>query len=308
MTLPASPILWVAIGLVLAAVTCLVCAVPSLPEGKVSRAVSSDRLIKVRDAYMQNVAGYPFFVRFLGLVGGEVGLSEEGGLELSRKLELAGYPLGLTTEEFQALRVLSGLTGLIIGMGTGWIAFGPMAALVVGFMFFAIWVYVPTAMVDGELARTRGRLGRDIPYVIDLVTLTMEAGATFLQALQEAVHSLKGEPVSEELATMLQELDMGVSREQAMRNLASRVHLDWFTSFVNTVIAAEGFGVPMVQALREQGELLRIERAQRAARLAEEAPTKLTFPSVLQMATIIFLIAGIFWMKQVAGDYSRGAF
>jgi len=120
--------------------------------------------------------------------------------------------------------------------------------------------------------------------------LSVEAGLDFPAALAKVVDKGRSGPLAEELSIVLKELRLGKTREEALRNLARRVDLPALTSFVQALVHADKMGTPLGKVLRILSTQLRVERSQRAEKLANEAPVKLLLPLVLFIFPTLFLM------------------
>lgn len=138
------------------------------------------------------------------------------------------------------------------------------------------------------------RIKRRMPFLLDLLTLLMEAGATFLQALKEAVEQFGDHPVGQEFGRVLGELSMGKNRTAALEAMRDRLSDDEITSIVGSIIQGEELGTPLARLFRTQADVLRIKRTQRAETVAGEAGVKMLLPAVLVMASTVIIILGPF--------------
>ncbi len=130
---------------------------------------------------------------------------------------------------------------------------------------------------------------RDLPDIIDLLVISIEAGLGFEAALDRVVRHVPGE-LSDEFARMLQETRVGVSRIDAMRSLAERTDVDDLNSFVLAMNQADTFGVSIGRMLRVQSDEMRVRRRQRAQEKAFAAPVKMVFPLILCIFPSIFVV------------------
>jgi tight adherence protein C len=142
---------------------------------------------------------------------------------------------------------------------------------------------------DRVRARQRA-IARALPFDLDLLTLSVEAGLDFAASLGKVVEKGRNGPLEEELAHTLKELKLGKTREEALRNLADRVRLPAVTSFVHALVQADRMGTPLGKILRILAAQLRQERTQRAEKLANEAPVKLLIPLIGCIFPTIFLV------------------
>lgn len=147
------------------------------------------------------------------------------------------------------------------------------------------------------------QIKKKLPFLLDLVTLLMEAGATFLQALKEGVDEFRGQPVGVEFGRVLAEISMGKSRTMALESLRERLSDDEITAIIGSIVQGEVLGTPLAQVFRTQADVLRIKRTQRAETIAGEAGVKMLLPGILVMASTVIVILGPFLLSFVYQDY-----
>jgi hypothetical protein len=155
--------------------------------------------------------------------------------------------------------------------------------LLIGFLEPWIWLR------DRERARKRA-IRRDLPYALDLLTLSVEAGLDFTAALARIVRRRPGRALSDELAETLRQIQMGVPRAEALRDLHDRVRMDELFSVTSALIQADELGASLGPILRIQAETFRIRRAQAAEKQAMEAPVKLLFPLICFFFPATFIV------------------
>ena len=202
-------------------------------------------------------------------------------------LRRAGHPGDLKPEEVLALVVVCAAAFLVAGallavqldFGPGFVA----TAATLGASYPFLWLR--------DRARSRRRaIARALPYALDLLTLSVEAGLDFAAALGKVVVDGRRGPLAGELAITLKELRLGRIREEALRDLAARVEMPALSSFAHSLAQADRMGTPLAKVLRVLATQLRAERTQRAEKLAGEAPVKLLFPLIGCIFPTIFLM------------------
>jgi tight adherence protein C len=203
------------------------------------------------------------------------------------ELGKAGNPRELRPAEIAVYVELSALCFFLLGVGfAAWLHLG--AAAPVSFALFGA-AYPLLWLRDRVRARHRA-IARALPFALDLLTLSVEAGLDFAAALAKVVEKGRKGPLAAELALTLKELKLGKTREEALRNLGDRVRLPALTSFVQALVQADRMGTPLGKVLRILATQLRVERTQRAEKLANEAPVKLLIPLIGCIFPTIFII------------------
>lgn len=226
------------------------------------------------------------FVAFLAAMNERwVPQSRLAKIEVS--LRKAGKPMELTATEIVAFMELSAAFGLLVGvLVCFWLEVNVLFALVFGLFAMAY----PLIWLRDKVKARHHAITRALPYNLDLLTLSVEAGLDFAAALGKVVEKGRKGPLADELSITLKELKLGKTREEALRNLSQRVDLSTLTSFVQALIQADKMGTPLGKVLRILSTQMRIERTQRAEKLANEAPVKLLFPLICFIFPTVFIM------------------
>ncbi|WP_088289387.1 type II secretion system F family protein [Kineosporia sp. A_224] len=211
-------------------------------------------------------------------------------LRIRRRLDLAGNPVGWDADRILGLKALGGLVGAVLGLfGALVLGGGPLwllvATVVVGLLGWAVpslWLY-QTAHDRSE------RLRRDLPDAMDLLTISVEAGMAFDAAVAQVARKTAG-PVAQEFTRMLQEMQIGTGRMQALRALADRSDVPELQSFVGAMVQADAFGIPVASVLRVQSKETRTKRSQRAEEAAQRVPIKILLPLIFCILPCLFII------------------
>ena len=148
----------------------------------------------------------------------------------------------------------------------------------------------PLMWLRGTVKRRHFVIMRALPFVLDLLTLSVEAGMDFMSALQRNCERRKLDPLNEELIRMTREIQVGTPRRVALRNMAERVRQPDLRAVVHALVQADELGVPIGSILRIQSDQLRARRFERAEKLANEAPVKMLGPLLLCIFPAVFLI------------------
>jgi len=232
--------------------------------------------------------------RFTGLI------SDSYRKELNRKISLAGDFLGLLPEEVIGLSVITALAGLGVGVLAGSLS-GMGNILVIGGLL--IGAAMPSMRISEAAAERLKRVDRRLPNAIDLLALAMGAGLDFPGSVRQVVEKSGSpdDPVVEEFTLMLQSLQLGRTRSQALEEFAARVPADSVVEFVGAVVQAEMRGNPVVEVLKIQAEVSRRKRTVRAEEAAAKAGVQMMMPLVLVFICILTLIVAPIVMKLQAG-------
>ncbi len=215
----------------------------------------------------------------------------------SKQIISAGYDGLLAADEFLGLRVLFPLL-----VGPLWVLFVRSAAvagnveiltklqpalMVIGVLWLLVY---PSAWLRRAVQARHGEIRRALPFVLDLLTLSVEAGTDFMSALQRNIERRTIDALGEELIRVVREIQLGKTRRNALRDLSLRVNLQELRSVVNALIQADELGVSIGSILRIQSDQMRQRRFERAEKLANEAPVKMLFPLMMFIFPAVFLI------------------
>jgi tight adherence protein C len=209
----------------------------------------------------------------------------------NRLIVLAGDPPALTAERIVAFKIVFAIVGLVVGIAvapllpfTGFLV--PVMTVVV---FTLIGYMAPSAAVAARASKRQKEIRKALSDTMDLLTISVEAGLGFDAALGQVVRNVPG-PLSEEIARMLQEMQIGVSRTEAFRHLNDRTEVPELDGFVLSMIQADKYGVGVAKVLRGQSTELRQKRRQRAEETAQKVPLKLLFPMIFMVLPALFIV------------------
>lgn len=158
---------------------------------------------------------------------------------------------------------------------------------ILGVLLFYIY---PIMWLRSAVKLRQHQILRAMPFVLDLLTLSVEAGLDFMSAVQRATEREKLDALSEELLRMVREIQVGTTRKNALRAMSDRVALPDMRALVNALVQADELGVAVGSILRIQSDQIRVRRFERAEKLANEAPTKLLGPLMVFIFPAVFII------------------
>ena len=161
------------------------------------------------------------------------------------------------------------------------------ALTLLGVVFFYIY---PVMWLRSAVKLRQHQILRAMPFVLDLLTLSVEAGLDFMSAVQRATEREKLDALSEELLRMVREIQVGTTRKNALKAMSERVDLPDMRALVNALVQADELGVAVGSILRIQSDQIRVRRFERAEKLANEAPTKLLGPLMVFIFPAVFII------------------
>jgi tight adherence protein C len=208
----------------------------------------------------------------------------------SRHLQRAGDYLGLDAHEYSALCVLSAAIFGVVGYLLSEFAEQGYLYTVPGLAFGAALPYV---QVEGELRRRLRAVRRSLPAAIDLAALCVSAGLDFPSALRAVVANAdENDVLKTEFGRILDGLDIGHTRREALRGFERRVPLDAVHELVRALIQAEEKGTPIAEALAVQARMGRMQRSIAAEEAAARAGVLLILPMMLLLGCILLLLLG----------------
>jgi tight adherence protein C len=208
---------------------------------------------------------------------------------LNRQISVAGDFMGLLPEELVGLGMLTSVLGLGVGYWVGeWTGMGRLATL----GCFALGGVAPLLQLADNGSSRFKDVSRRLPSAIDVLALGMGAGLDFPSAVRQVVEKsgTTNDPLVEEFTLVLQSLNLGRTRQQALEEFAGRVPSEAVREFVAAVVQAELRGNPLVNILKIQAEVSRQRRAMRAEEAAARAGVAMVFPLMLVFFSILLLI------------------
>jgi len=230
----------------------------------------------------------PLLQRFAGV--GAAMTPAKSVERLRRNLAIAGNPNGLQPADFMGLRIVAML--LLGGIVTFLCIISKQSivlTLAAGVIFALIGYMLPIYWLGGKMRKRRKAIFRALPDAIDLLTISVEAGLGFDQALQRVTEKWDND-LCREFKRVLSETRVGKPKREALREMAYRCDVQELNIFVASIIQAEQLGVSIGKVLSIQADQMRIRRRQIAEEMAHKAPIKMLFPMVFLIFPSIYIV------------------
>ncbi len=225
---------------------------------------------------------------------------EDSRKRINSRLVAGGYEGLIRPHEIIAMRVLMPLGLGVLCCAMLYFAF-PYMPETIGqglakrqYAIFAIILvlfgFLPDSWLKKSVKRRHASIERALPFVLDLLTLSVESGLDFMSGIQRIIQHREMDPLGEELVRMFREIQVGRTRKEALQNMSVRVGHSDIRAISNALIQADELGTGIGHALRVQADQIRTKRFQRAEKLGNEAPVKLLFPLSAFIFPAVFLV------------------
>ena len=209
---------------------------------------------------------------------------------VEEKLAMAGGFGGLNTDGFLTLWGVLAVSFPVITIFLLSLAqAAPNVVVGIAMLTFALGAALPIILLNQRIADRKKNIQKDLPDVLDILTVSVEAGLGFDGALAKLAEKMKGALV-EEFTRVLQEIRVGVTRRDALHALGNRCDVPDLSLFTTSLVQADQLGVSIGNVLRVQSAAMREKRRQRAEGKAMKAPIKMLLPLVLFIFPTIFII------------------
>jgi len=213
--------------------------------------------------------------------------------KVNHQLAIAGNPMNMHAQEFYGMRVLFLFAGIAIAVLINYnhIPFVTMR-LLMGVIVILIAMLIPYAWLRSQVSKAQDEIRRNLPDALDMLSVCASAGLGFDQSLQK-ITEYWPTALGREFKRVTGEMEMGVSRSQALKNLSSRLDVDDLTSFIAIIVQAEEMGMSFADVLHSQAEQMRILRQYRAKEIANKMPAKMIIPlAIFIFPALIAVILG----------------
>lgn len=215
--------------------------------------------------------------------------------DLRQRYAAAGWPGGLDDEEVLALSLLIGLA-ISIPVMIIVLLINPFATPA-GLVFMLVGPSLVSSNLSSIATERVKSISRNMPYVLDLLTLTMRAGASMPIAIERVGVDFHGTAIGTEFRAILTDLEMGVTLRQAYENLAQRAPVPVVRQFVDDVVQSEELGRPIAETLERLADRVRVRRVQEATETAGKAKVMVLVPGMLVFAATLLLLFAPFIVR-----------
>lgn len=207
-----------------------------------------------------------------------------------KKVIMAGRPYSLGVKDWMNIQVAAVFCfPLLISTIGYYINVEPRTIIFIALGGIGLGLVLPTLILSKYAAERQRKITNSLPDVLDLLTVSVEAGLGFDGALSKVIDKMPG-PLADEFENVMQEMKVGKHKRDALKDMIARVGVHDLTTFVNSIIQADQLGVSIGNVLRIQSDQMRQKRRQRAQEKAMKAPVKMLIPMILFVFPTIFSV------------------
>jgi len=204
--------------------------------------------------------------------------------KLAKRLKECQSEKEYKPDMFLAYKEIMALTGFVI-----YAVLFQTADMYTFLVAFGLFFY-PDIKIKGNKEKYEKQILKELPFSLDIITVCVEAGLTFDNAIIKYVSKAADSVLRGEFENYLKDVKIGKSRGDALKDMAERVNMQEFSFFMSAIVQSEKLGTSIAGALRLQTKQIRIKRVQRVEKQALQAPVKLMLPLVLFILPVIFIV------------------
>jgi tight adherence protein C len=238
----------------------------------------------------------PIVTRLLRPLAGSIGEKIAGLVprrradQIRHRILIAGVSAKVGPEEFVVMQGvgLGGgiLLGLLLAQTMGYHGFGLIRVVV---LLAGMGVFAPVAWLRRKQDERQASIKRDLPDVLDLLAISVEAGVGFEGAVEVVTRHFDS-PLATEFSRTLQEMELGLPRREALQNLKRRTEVPELSNFVLILVQADALGMPIGRVLRTQAVEMRLKRRAWAREKAARLPVKILLPLTIFILPALFVV------------------
>jgi tight adherence protein C len=262
----------------------------------VARSVAAVQAMNSAPSIISDELDRPFTERVIAPLGGRlVGVGRkitraDTADKIAHRLDIAGNPPAWDVNRIIGLKVLGlgvvGALGFLFCLSRDY-TLDRVLLFTAGFAAFGY--VLPNLLLKNAGDKRENLMRNALPDAIDLLTISVEAGLGFDAAVARVARNTSG-PLAQEFSRLLQEMQLGVGRQEAMRAMGERTSLADLKSFCLAMVQADSLGIPIARVLRIQSHEMRTKRRQRAEEAAQKVPVKILFPVIFFILPVIFIV------------------
>ena len=208
----------------------------------------------------------------------------------SLKKQLVQGGVNMTVDEFNAARILVILLLGAVMFFSRRVGGTPMSGSLIGGLFGVIAGYAAvTFWLRHKISKRRDSINMQLPEVMDLLSISVEAGLGFDQALKEVSENFEG-PLIDEFNTVKREMQLGKTKRAALHDMAERCNVEDLSLFVSAIVQGEQFGISLKNILRTQSYSIRLRQKQRIEQKAAKLPVKIILPVAAFIFPVLFIV------------------
>lgn len=205
-----------------------------------------------------------------------------------RNYMLAGRPGDSSVAKILMQKVVFGA----FGVGLGIMVYSGQGGMLGWMLLFGAPVlgyFAPDIILNGKAVRRQEEIQYALPDLLDQITISIESGTSFENALARTGQTGKG-PLADEIVRTVQDISLGLPRREAYESLVARTNVDELRKFVRSILQGEEFGVPVSDIVRDQANEMRVGRRLRAEGVANQIPVKMLLPLMGTILPVLFII------------------
>lgn len=211
--------------------------------------------------------------------------------KLALQLRKAGIHVSVSTFNFFKTAIM--VVGIIVSIGLGMLLMNVTSSYYLVILVGCVGSVIgPTLFLSMKMKKNQDAIRSQLADTLDLLSVCMEAGLSFDAALVKVAERMEG-PLIDEFITVLKQVQLGKSRNEALKNLSDSTDVGELKTFISAVIQANTLGIPITNVLAAQSDQLRVAKREKIREVAAKVPTKMTIPTVLLiLPAIICVIMG----------------
>jgi len=257
--------------------------------------------IELREPFRERVIR-PAMKRLGRLI--EQSLPEKARQQISLSLQVAGRPGGMSAGDFIAVRYALTAMLCVLGILIGALTHNPIALALLAAVGAVVGLYGPTFWLRYRLNQRRNEIQLELPDVIDVLVVCVEAGLTFESAMERVVEKYD-HALADEFGRVMQEIRLGRPRLEALNDMGERTGVDELNNFVQAIIQSEQLGSGITRILRIQSDEVRMKRMLSAQERGARASLKMLLPMLGCIFPTLWVIllgpAGLLAMHYLRG-------